>query len=464
MLQVGDFFNEYYLKAIDPRNCPTNSTTELNTLCSGCSDCNQPKEAPICFGDLKTHCSLNSTNGCVNKQNTTAGCHTIYEYEPCENPPGKHTLVTCEYCELCEESGTQNLAKPLKPRRTHNLTSSDCNKCFFCRFDLLKTDCNRCDHCESCSLFLNCDNSTLWDEIEQNWGLDYDKSLKFVAFLLASSQVYAEPYLEYVLFEGGGGLFPIRTVNNWIFDAQDPLMKISDPTYPNAGNLIQNMTSVEDALSYHYGKITTYTGKNNITQVAQYKSFNGSSEIGTKFYREPVPITGCTEWGQFQPFLNERDEKNLYTFDGTFFRNMHLVRTGSVKYRDVPMWRFMISNDTLEPNPTYYQEIRGFANSTSFHDYCPIFYSNPHWAGVDDYYANRVIGVAENRNYKTDYTFVDVEPVTGMVMHVNETLQVNVFLNANYSNLNKYYSPPIDTFYPIVSFKDEIFLVFIFIL
>ena len=150
------------------------------------------------------------------------------------------------------------------------------------------------------------------------------------------------------------------------------------------------------------------------------------------------------------PFLNERDVSDLYTFDPNYFRTIHLVRTGSVKYRDVPLWRFMVSNDTLDPDPLYYQEIRGFANSTSFHQLCPIFYSNPHFALANDTYAFKVEGVAENRNWKTDYTVVDVEPNTGMVMHVNMTLQANLFLKEGYRRLNRYYSPPLDVFYPLV--------------
>jgi len=373
---------------------------------------------------------------CINQYNTTDQCTNSTTEAPCSL--NNSTTVDCAGCRECQESGSGD----------GKLPSANCTNCNGCTFNDTDTECDKCSECETCNIFLNCYNEEYWDSIEEIWGLEYESAINFVGYLLLSSEIYAEPELRKVLFEGGGGLFPIRTVNNWIFDAQDPLMAISNPAEPNAGNLIQNMTTLDDM--YNYQTIRTYTGKKNISQVAQYISYGNMTTIEPPYWAEPVPIDGITEWGQFQPFLNERDTKDLYTFDSTYLRNLHLQRTGSVKYRDVPMWRFMLSNATLLPDPVFYQNITGFANSTSFHQKCPVFYSFPHFSGCDEYYANRVIGVAENQDWKTDYTIVDVNPITGMVMHVNISLQVNCFLDADYSNLNRYYNVQLDTFYPIM--------------
>lgn len=161
------------------------------------------------------------------------------------------------------------------------------------------------------------------------------------------------------------------------------------------------------------------------------------------------------EWGQFPPFMDENNIQHLTTFDENYIRPVTIIKTGEVKYRDVILWRFMVNNDTLLPNPKYYQSVQGFANSTMFHYGSPIFYSNPHFAGCDETYANKVIGVVEGRNYLSDYTVCDIEPITGLVMHVNETIQLNVYLDPYFwTNRLKVFYPtfPLDIFYPIVRF------------
>jgi len=435
MVNVGKFYN-YYLTALNPLDCPINTTTELNRRCSECNTCYQ--QVTNCTSNRSSYTCTLQNGTCINQYNTTDHCKSEQVPQLCDIP--SFTDITCDGCKKCYDSEF-NANSTLNP-------AENCTNCSHCKFNSTDTPCDTCDYCEECQFYVNCYNDEMWDYIEETWGLDYDHTITFVAYMLYTYDVYATPYLEKLLFGAGAGLFPIRTVNDWIFDAKDPLMALANPVEPNAGNLIQNMTSPDDI--YNYGNITTYTGLKNISQTASYKSYAGMSTIEPPFWNEPVPIEGCTEWGQFEPFLNERDVKDLYTFDSTYLRTLHLQRTGSVEYRGVPMWRFMLSNDTLMPDPVYYQTIPGFANSTSFHEFCPIFYSNPHWAGVEDYYADKVIGVKENRNYLTDYSVIDVEPITGMVMHVNESLQVNVFLKADYDHLNLYYSPPLDTFYPII--------------
>jgi len=64
-----------------------------------------------------------------------------------------------------------------------------------------------------------------------------------------------------------------------------------------------------------------------------------------------------------------------------------------------------------------------------------------------------VEGVYDNRNYKDDYTVVDVEPNTGLVMHVNETIQLNCYLDPKvWTERLKVFYPNVqqDIFYPIV--------------
>lgn len=83
--------------------------------------------------------------------------------------------------------------------------------------------------------------------INETWGIDFEEAIPFLAYMDYVRVTYSQLYLTYVLFGAGGGLITNRTVDQWLFHQEDPLMKLANPTQPNAGDLIVNQTSVEYA-------------------------------------------------------------------------------------------------------------------------------------------------------------------------------------------------------------------------
>src|SRR3990167_7918106 len=419
---IGIFFVDYLL-AQDPALCPVNTTTLFNKNCTICSGC---ENTETCYSTNSTAatCTFNNeTSQCLNQNNSTEYCLSASEVQ-----------YQCDACHECEESFGNN-------------TSTDCMDCSTCYTTFNQSlSVGKCTDCENCNFFLNCYNEEQWALINETWGLNYEQTLNFLIYFAYAEHTWAEDYLKQVL-ERGGGLFPVRSVNDWIYHADDPLMLIANPVEPNAGNLVMNMTSQEQAAKT-YPPSTLKTGKDNIQDVAMYISFGNLTAMP---WAEPVPVYGRNEWGQFPPFFNE-STTDLYTYDDEYLRTMHIQRVGSVSYRGIELWRYMVNNATLQPNATYDQTIPGFANLTRFKQNSPIFFSNPHWAGVEEEYTSKVIGCAENQNYLTDYTVCDIEPHTGLVMHVNESLQLNVYVPADYKGFTKFNSPPLDVFYPIVCF------------
>ena len=98
--------------------------------------------------------------------------------------------------------------------------------------------------------------------INDTWGIDIEETLPLLLYVNYTIGQYSKQYLEKVLFKGGGGLFPYRTLDQWIFHAEDPLMLLANPTDPGAGDLIVNQTMARvDSLppsSLYTGKVTPF--------------------------------------------------------------------------------------------------------------------------------------------------------------------------------------------------------------
>jgi hypothetical protein len=165
-----------------------------------------------------------------------------------------------------------------------------------------------------------------------------------------------------------------------------------------------------------------------------------------------IPVAGQDEWGQFQPFQQARGIDHLYMFDPNYMRELEIVKMMEVEYRGVELYRYSFSNTTWAPNPDYFMTIPGFTNQTIIEG-SPIFLSIAHWQGVPDEYSSKVKGVVEGRDWRTDYSVIDIEPHTGLVFHTNASLMVNLYLEPHMSDWLSVYNPnvTVDTFYPVVS-------------
>eukprot|EP01094_Clydonella_sp_ATCC50884_P002256 TRINITY_DN11737_c0_g1_i1.p1 TRINITY_DN11737_c0_g1~~TRINITY_DN11737_c0_g1_i1.p1 ORF type:complete len:836 (+),score=190.65 TRINITY_DN11737_c0_g1_i1:301-2508(+) len=294
-----------------------------------------------------------------------------------------------------------------------------------------------------------------WSIVEDVWGLPADQAKQW------------EEYQAFVLFElvppelgkifaAGGGVITSKSVHRWIFNQSDPLLAIADPSMLPLSNLQQNETSEEESAEM-FAASTMYTGNDDISKVAWYKTWMGRDEIPAPMYAKSQQIRGTNDWGQFEPLLNKKDIKNFTIFDTHYLRTLSAVRTGEKpKFRGITTYRYELSNDTWAVNPDLYTEITGFANISGLHNNTPIFASQPHFFGCDPKWGQKVEGVAENQNWETDITVIDVEPWTGQTLHVNKSLQVNVYIDADSKQFNRFF-PNITKglFYPLMWVRDE---------
>jgi len=255
------------------------------------------------------------------------------------------------------------------------------------------------------------------------------------------------------IIQEGGGLITKRTVRQWLFDAEDPLLAYAQPSSQNVA-LLRNDTSTNSSAAL-YNASSFYTGKNNLTQVQSFITYQGSKYLNGIF-NFSIKVWGTNDWGQFQPFLDKNSPTDLFTFSDDDYRTLHLYDSSkinnatiiyNVTIKGIPLLRFKIDQSIYLPDPAYFQSVTGFNNLTGANGGAPIFVSNPHFAGVQQPYPSRIDGIQPNDTLDT--TYVDIEPNTGLVLNTYQGSQINIYLNnSDWFQLDQ--QPQLDTFYPLV--------------
>lgn len=232
------------------------------------------------------------------------------------------------------------------------------------------------------------------------------------------------------VLDAGGGLLTTRTVDQWLWNHQDPLLLFLQANGididPNA-NLFTNHTNVSDALE---GKTSTFkTGANSLEEIGQYVKWQENSTVTVWKSPESARGTGGT---QFAPGVSSSE--TLVVWVSELLRAVNFVFTEETEVEGIDLLRFELSADTLKSsadfaaNAKYYQGITGLANMTAAQG-IPLFLSKPHFLDAASSLGKDMGIGAPNRN-KHD-TFLDVEPITGAVMNAKKRLQINLQVNAS---------------------------------
>eukprot|EP01100_Stratorugosa_tubuloviscum_P014886 TRINITY_DN821_c0_g8_i1.p1 TRINITY_DN821_c0_g8~~TRINITY_DN821_c0_g8_i1.p1 ORF type:complete len:755 (+),score=264.24 TRINITY_DN821_c0_g8_i1:89-2353(+) len=282
------------------------------------------------------------------------------------------------------------------------------------------------------------------DKLAIMYNLTDKQVLILKKYIFSFSKIYSFFFLNEYIFPAGGTLFTKHSVNYWLFNGTDALLQYASPSMPGIPILI-NDSSIEDSKKRPVN--TLYTGKSSQDLVSWYISYLGHDTLD--YYAEPIPVAGTDDWGQFPPFLTEEDNKQLYSFSSDYYRTVPIFLNST--YEDeygIKLFRYLINDSFFGIDPLYYQSIQGFVNASGAYNATPIFLSNPHFYGVlDQQWINKTTGIVQN--ILNDTTIIDIEPNTGKVFNVQESLQVNVFLNVS-KHFFSVFNPDVvnDVFFP----------------
>jgi len=231
------------------------------------------------------------------------------------------------------------------------------------------------------------------------------------------------------------GLITTRTVEEWLFSAEDELIKNVDPELAKV-NIFSNCHNEIEAEQAQVDHFRINTGKKDIEKVKDTIEFNGEEDI--TMWAESVPVSG-TDGTQFAPGVSMDDKLEVFVPD--LVRPVEFEFSKETEIHDISLYRYKFSDDLFEPDPYYYMDTKGLANMYSDYD-IPVYLSKPHFLDADRSVLEAVNGMAP-RGDKHD-TYIDVEPITGISMKARARVQVNFKVSptdAWYTEIGENYMP-----------------------
>ncbi|CAG0903273.1 unnamed protein product, partial [Darwinula stevensoni] len=179
------------------------------------------------------------------------------------------------------------------------------------------------------------------------------------------------------------------------------------------------------------------TGDNGPEDFADIKLWRGEPF----HYKRPWRTDECnmingTDGTIFPPFLDENSV--LYVFTPDLCRAVFFTYEREVEFRRIPGLRFIVNSDVLE-DPAINLDNQCFCLSDGT---ClkagaldlseclgvPVVMSTPHfYLGSEEYFNKSIVEGLEPRK-EWHETFVDLEPLTGIVLNAAKKLQVNLKL------------------------------------
>jgi len=239
------------------------------------------------------------------------------------------------------------------------------------------------------------------------------------------------------------GLFTTRTAGELIWGYQDPLLsKLAhfvsglDPTFA----LAKNMTSEDEASPINI----VSTGADDIDNIWQYQTWHNIEEI-TSWNPPHIEKVHGSDALQFRPGIKPGQE--LWVWVGELFRSarlMPMILPGENPHTSLgglPLVRYRPDVSLQDPDPRYFQEVRGLMNITSpmaggptgkaGQPGVPLFLSLPHFCFVDEEVAAGVEGL--HCDLKKHDLFLDVEPTTGVTLRAKKSLMMSSRFNGAFS-------------------------------
>ena len=261
--------------------------------------------------------------------------------------------------------------------------------------------------------------------LKQHFQITYTQLDMILAWINVSINTWAKNVAGWQMKDWNSWFITTRTVEEWLFTATDTAAYEyfsqygEDITQANV-NIFDNILSEEEADIVGVDEFTIKTGKEDISKVGQVVEFNGKDTID--IWAGPLEIEG-TQGTQFAPGVTEDDTLDVF--------NVDLMRVVELEYDDdtevygIDLLEFKLADDTFVPNSFYFMDTPGLVNLATVEKYqkVPVRVSNPHFFATAPSVQQGVIGMSPNDDLHE--TYVDVEPITGIVMKAAMRAQVN---------------------------------------
>ncbi|XP_063314766.1 lysosome membrane protein 2 [Pelobates fuscus] len=225
------------------------------------------------------------------------------------------------------------------------------------------------------------------------------------------------------------GMFITRSVHDLLWGYRDPVLAMIHALYQNISEdfgLFYQMNATGD------GKYEYLSGSADYMEFTQILEWRGSKSLEW-WTSDTCNMINGTDGTSFHPLVDKDD--TIYIFSSDLCRTLPTVYESSRTVKDIPVYRFAPSQNTFA-NVSVNPDNAGFCvpagnclpsgllNVSKCKQGAPIILSSPHFYQADESIVKSISGM--NPKKENDETFLDINPLTGLLIQAAKRIQINV--------------------------------------
>ncbi|KAM4709131.1 lysosome membrane protein 2 [Discoglossus pictus] len=245
---------------------------------------------------------------------------------------------------------------------------------------------------------------------------------------LTKDSSYLKPIVSAALKTYNEGMFVTRSVHELLWGYRDPLLALIHP-FRNISatfGLFYNMNATND------GEYLFFTGSDNYMDFTQVVEWRGQKHLDW-WTSDSCNMINGTDGTSFHPLINQDD--TIYIFSSDLCRSIYAVYEKASYVKKIDIFRFsppakVFANVSINPENEGFCVPKGnclpsgLLNVSKCKQDAPIILSSPHFYQADESIVKSIIGMYPN---KEDHeTFMDINPLTGILIQAAKRIQVNV--------------------------------------
>ncbi|XP_069834348.1 lysosome membrane protein 2 [Dendropsophus ebraccatus] len=242
---------------------------------------------------------------------------------------------------------------------------------------------------------------------------------------------YVKSFLDAVLKTYKEGIFVTRSVHELLWGYKDPVLSLVHALVPHISDmfgLFYNMNATSD------GTYVFQSGSSGYLDFARIVKWNGERNL--KWWTsDTCNMINGTDGTSFHPLVNKDDI--LYMFSSDLCRSIFAVYESSDVVKGIPVFRFsppakVFANISINPDNAGFCVPKGnclpsgLLNVSMCKQGAPIILSSPHFYQSEQSVINSVVRIKPKK--EDDETFMDINPLTGILIRAAKRIQVNVYV------------------------------------
>ncbi|XP_010981415.3 lysosome membrane protein 2 [Camelus dromedarius] len=223
-------------------------------------------------------------------------------------------------------------------------------------------------------------------------------------------------------------LFVTRTVHELLWGYKDEILSLINVFKPDISpyfGLFYGKNGTND------GDYVFLTGEDNYLNFSKIVEWNGKTSLDWWTADECNMING-TDGDSFHPLITK--DEVLYVFPSDFCRSVHIIFSDYERVQGLPALRYKVPAEILANTsdnagfciPKGNCLGSGVLNVSVCKNGAPIIMSFPHFYQADEKFVSAIEGMHPNKDYHE--TFVDINPLTGIILRAAKRFQINVYV------------------------------------